>query len=162
MVKLDERFEGSWQWSTSREALEGNMLKKNGISLMLCAVMLSACAPSKAFAQALAQRTPAGVGQGAGESQLKLKPDLRAAFAEVTAKSRIDTVTEADIKRLKRLNSQAAAKPESGYTRKQKILVFSIVAGIVVLAVVLAFKTEKGGHNFCDVDPGDPDCLGAR
>jgi hypothetical protein len=138
------------------------MLKKNGISLLLCAGMLLASAPSKAFAQALAQLAPARSGQEAREAQVKAKPDLRAAVAGLTAKSRIDRVTEADIKRLERLNRQTNAKPESGYTRKQKILVFAIVAGIVVLAVVLAFNTEKGGHNFCDIDPADPDCVGVR
>jgi hypothetical protein len=138
------------------------MLKRNGISLLLCAVMLLASAPSKAFAQALAQPAPTDSGQDTSKAQVKTKPDLRTAFSELTAKSRIDTVTEADIKRLERLNRQTNAKPESGYTKKQKILVFAIVAGIVVLAVVLAFNTEKGGHNFCDIDPADPDCIGVR
>jgi hypothetical protein len=138
------------------------MLKKNGISLLLCVGMLLACAPSKAFAQAPAQPAPAGSVQDARGAQVKSKPDLRAAFSELTAKSRIDTVTEADIKRLERLNRQTNAKPESGYTKKQKILVIAIVAAIVVVAVVLAFNTEKGGHNFCDIDPADPDCIGVR
>ena len=140
------------------------MLKKNGLSLLLCAVMLSASAPSKAFAQeARSQPTYTGSGQDVRAAQMKPKPDLRAAFSELTAKSRIDTVTEADIKRLERLNRQTSAKPdESGYTRKDKIMVAAIVVGIVVLAVVLAFNTEKGGHNFCDADPADPDCIGVR
>lgn len=138
------------------------MLKKKNISLLFCAVMLLASVPSKAFAQTPVQPAPAGNAQDAGNARLKPKPDLRAAFSELTAKSRIETVTEADIERLKRLNRQTTAKPESGYTKKDKILVFAIVAGIVVLAVVLAFNTEKGGHNFCDADPADPDCIGTR
>lgn len=137
------------------------MLKKKDISLLL-AVLLLASAPSKAFAQTPVLLAPAGSAQGAGNARLKPKPDLRAAFSELTAKSSIDTVTEADIERLKRLNRQTSAKPEPGYTRKDKILVAAIVVGIVVLAVVLAYNTEKGGHNFCDADPADPDCIGTR
>jgi cell division protein FtsL len=73
-------------------------------------------------------------------------------------------VIEADIKRLEQeqQHPQIKAKSQSGYTKKDKILVFSIVAGLVVLAVVLAFTTKKGGHAFCDVDPADPDCIGSR
>lgn len=138
------------------------MLKKRDISLLLCACLLLASAPSKAFAQALAPPLTAGSGQGTSSNRLKPETDLKAAFSELTAKSRIDTVTETDIVRLKRLNQQTTAKPGSGYTRKEKILVFAIVAGIVVLAVVIGYNTGKGGHNFCDADPADPDCIGAR
>ena len=139
------------------------MRMKKVASPLICAVMLLTVAPSKAFAQTLPAQ-PAGIGQGAGDAQAKPKPGLRTALAGVMAKSRADAVTEADIKRLEseRLNPRTYAKPQAGYTKKEKILVFSIVAGLVVLAVVLALTTEKGGHTFCDIDPADPDCIGAR
>jgi hypothetical protein len=94
------------------------------------------------------------------DAQAKRKTDLRAAFAEVTARTKPGTLPGMDIKRIEREGLKA--RPQSGYTKKQKILVISIVAGLVVLAVVLALTTEKGGHTFCDIDPSDPDCIGTR
>jgi hypothetical protein len=135
------------------------MLKKV-TSLLICAIVLLASAPAKAFAQTIAQPAPEGSGQSASDAQLKPKPDLRTAIAEVLAKSRVDTATQTDIKRFKRERLQNATKDDGGFTRKEKILVYSIVTGLVVLAVVLAVKTGKGGHAFCDTDPTDPDCLG--
>lgn len=134
------------------------MRKKNITPLLICAVMLLVAAPPKAFAQTL---TPPPPTFGA---QAKPAPTLRATFAGVATKSRDAGAAEADIKRLggEWLNPQSGAQTQSGYTRKQKILVASIVAGIVVLAVVLALNSEKGGHSFCDIDPADPDCIGAR
>jgi hypothetical protein len=69
-------------------------------------------------------------------------------------------MTQADIKRFKREGPQNTAKNDGGLTKKEKILIYSIVAGMVVLAVVLGIKTGKGGHAFCDTDPTDPDCIG--
>jgi hypothetical protein len=133
---------------------------RNVTSLLICAVML-ASVPSNAFAQAPAQPEPVASGKGAIDAQTKPKSDLRTAIAEVVAKGRANAVTEADIKRFERerLNPQSTAKNDSGYGKKEKILVFSIVAGLIVLAVVLGIKTGKGGHAFCDTDPTDPDCL---
>ena len=138
------------------------MLKRNVTSLLICAVMLLASLPSKAFAQTIAQPAPVGSEQGASNAQAKPKPDLRTVIAEVIAKGRVDTITEADIKRFERerLNPQNTAKHDAGYGRKEKIIVFALVAGLVVLAVILAVKTGKGGHSFCDTDPTDPDCIG--
>jgi len=138
------------------------MLKKKVTSLLICVVVLIATAPSGAFAQTLAHTALADSGGRSSDAKAKPKQDLRGSFAEVMAKSRAGTVTEADIKRLEtdRLNPQTSAKAQSGFTKKQKILVFSIVAGLVGLAVVLAVTTKKGGHTFCDVDPTDPNCLG--
>ena len=140
------------------------MLKRNVTSLLICAALLLASVPSKAFAQAIAQPAPIAGGEGASDAQAKPKADLRMAIAEVVAKGRVNTLTEADIKRFERerLNPQSTVKNDGGYGKKEKILVFSIVAGIVILAVVLAVKTGKGGHAFCDADPTDPDCIGPR
>ena len=136
------------------------MLKKV-TSLLICAVMLLASAPAKAFAQTIAQPASDGSKQGASEAQAK-PPDLNTSIAGLLAKSRVDTLTQADMKRFEREgpNPQKAAKHEAGMTRKEKILIYSIVAGLVVLAVVLGIKTGKGGHAFCDSDPTDPDCIG--
>ena len=134
------------------------MLKKV-TSLLICAVVLLASAPAKAFAQTIAQPAPEDSGQGASNAQAKPKPDLSTAIAKIVAKSRVDTVTQTDLKRFERERLQNT-KDDGGFTRKQKILVYSIVAGLVALAVVLAVKTGKGGHAFCDTDPTDPDCIG--
>ena len=133
------------------------MLKKV-TSLLICAVLLVASAPAKAFAQTRAQPAPEGSGQGASDAQAKTKPDLRTAIAEVLAKSRADAAAPSDMKRFDRERLQNTAKGEM--TRKEKILIYSIVAGMVVLAVVLGIKTGKGGHAFCDSDPTDPECIG--
>ena len=133
------------------------MLKKV-TSLLICAVVLLASAPAKAFAQTIAQSAPEGSGQGASDAQAKPKPDLKTAIAEVLAKSRADTAAPSDMKRLERERLQNTAKGEM--TRKEKILIYSIVAGMVVLAVILGIKTGKGGHGFCDSDPTDPECIG--
>ena len=132
------------------------MLKKNITSLLICAAILVATAPSKAYAQTPAQPAPADSGQSSSDAQAKAKPDLRAAFAEVTARTKSGTSPEADIKRFesKRLNAQSPG----GYTRRQKILVTAIVVGLVVLAVVVAVKTGKGGRSICEDVPSDPSC----
>ena len=136
------------------------MLKKNITSLLICAVMLFATGPSEVFSQSLTQPAFTGSGQSLNDGQAKPKSDLRAALAEVRARTMAGGSVEANIKRLEK--ESLNAQPQSGYSRKQKILVIVIVAGLVVLAVVLALTTEKGKHSFCDVDPGDPDCIGTR
>src|SRR4030095_16390894 len=135
------------------------MLKKV-TSLLICAVVLPASAPAKAFAQTIAQPVLEDNGQGASHAHTKPKPDLKTAIAEVVVKSHLDTITHTDLKRFERERVQNTTKDNGGFTRKEKILVYSIVAGLVVLAVVLAVKTGKGGHAFCDADPTDPDCIG--
>ena len=134
---------------------------RNVTSLLICVVMLLVSVPSKAFGQAVAQPAAIASEKGASDAPAKPKSDLRTAIAEVVAKGRAKTATEADIKRFERerLNPQSTAKNDGGYGKKEKILVFSIVAGLIVLAVVLGIKTGKGGHAFCDTDPTDPDCL---
>ena len=132
------------------------MLKK-ATSLLICAVVLLTSAPAKAFAQTVAQAVDNG--RGASDAQTKPKPDLKTAVAGLLAKSRADTEAPSDMKRFERERLQNTAK--GGMTRKEKILIYSIVAGMVVLAVVLGIKTGKGGHAFCDTDPTDPDCLGS-
>jgi hypothetical protein len=134
------------------------MLKKV-TSLLICAVVLVTSAPAKAFAQTIAQPAPEHSGQRASDAQAKRKPDLKTAIAGLLAKSRADTAAPSDMKRLERVRLQNTLK--GGMTGKEKILIYSIVAGMVVLAVVLGIKTGKGGHAFCDTDPTDPDCLGS-
>ena len=135
------------------------MLKKV-TSLLICAVVLLASAPAKAFAQTVAQPAPIDDnGRSASDAQAKPKPDLSTAIAGLLVKSRADTAAPSDMKRFERERLQNTAKGD--LTRKEKILIYSIVAGMVVLAVVLGIKTGKGGHAFCDTDPTDPDCLGS-
>jgi hypothetical protein len=133
---------------------------KQVTSLLICAFVLLASAPAKALAQTTAQPAPEASGQGVSDAQAKQKPHLKTAIAEVLAKSRVDTLTPADLKRFERERLQNTVKDDGGFGRKEKILVYSIVAGLVVLAVVLGIKTGKGGHAFCDSDPTDPDCIG--
>jgi hypothetical protein len=133
---------------------------KQVTSLLICAFVLLASAPAKTLAQTIAQPAPDASKQGASDARAKPKPDLSMAIAGLLAKSRTDTVTQADLKRYERERLQNTAKDDGGFGRKEKILVYSIVAGLVVLAVVLGIKTGKGGHAFCDTDPTDPDCIG--
>lgn len=133
------------------------MLKKV-TSLLICAVVLVASAPARAFAQAVAQSAPVDNGRGASDAQAKRKPDLKTAITGLLVKSRADTAAPSDMKRFEKERLQNTAK--GGMTRKEKILIYSIVAGMVALAVVLGIKTGKGGHTFCDSDPTDPDCIG--
>ena len=132
--------------------------------MLICAALLLATAPSKAFAQTLAQPAPTGGGQSSSDARAKPKPDLRATVAEVTAKSRAGAVAGRTSSGLRGggWTPQTTAKPQSGLTRKQKVLLISIVVVLVGLAVVLAHNTEKGGHTFCDINPSDPDCIGTR
>ena len=135
------------------------MLKK-ATSLLICAVVLLASAPAKVFAQTVAPPAPVDNGRGASDTQAKRKPELKRAISGLLAKSRTDTAAPSDMKRFERQRLQNTANGEM--TRKEKILIYSIVAGMVVLAVVLGIKTGKGGHGFCDTDPTDPDCIGPR
>src|SRR5215203_5062259 len=135
------------------------MLNKNVTPLLISAVVLLSSLPSQAFAQTPSRQALTGNGQILSHTQAKPELDLGEAFAEVRARTKADTLREADINRLAKKWSypQTTAKPQSGYTTKQKVLVIFIVAGVVVLAVVLGAKTGKGGHSFCDIDPADPD-----
>ena len=133
------------------------MLKKKVTSLLICAALLLATAPSKAFAQTLAQPMPVGIGQSSSEAQAQSRTELGAAFSEVKTQARAGASLEANMKRLE--TEWLNPKPQSGSSKKDKILIYSIVAGLVVLAVVLALTTKKGGHTFCSDDPTDPECL---
>lgn len=134
---------------------------KQVTSLLICVVMLVATAPSRTYAQTPAQTTLTENEGSSGDAQAKSKQNLKAAFAELTAKSRAGAVTEADLKRLERerLYPQTKAKSKSGLTGKEKLLIFGIIAGFVGLGVVLA-KTMKKGIVFCSIDPGDLNCVG--
>ena len=130
------------------------MLMKNITSLLVCMVMLLATMPSKAFAQITAQKVAQDSGQSSGDTQAK--PDLRSAFAEVTAKAKSGVLMEADIKRLER--DRLNVQPQPGNSKRDKIIVYAIVAGLVVLGVVLAIKLGKGGRSICEDVPTDPGC----
>jgi hypothetical protein len=78
-------------------------------------------------------------------------------LGEVETQAKAGASLEANMKRLD--SEWLNPKPQKGYTKKDKILVYSIVAGLIVLAVVLALTTKKGGHTFCSDDPTDPECL---
>lgn len=130
------------------------MLIKNITSLLICTVMLLATMPSKAFAQITAQKVAKDSGQSSSDT--RAKPDLRSAFAEITAKAKSGVLMEADIKRLER--DRLNAQPQPGYTKRDKIMVTAIVAGLVVLGVVLAVKLGKGGRSICEDVPSDPSC----
>jgi hypothetical protein len=134
---------------------------RNVICLLLCAGVLLAYSPSNAFAQTPMRPALASGRLNTGESQEKPKPDLRAAFADVTTKMRSDKTTAADLKRLDgtQLNPQNSSKGQSSSSRAEKIILIAGVAAIIVTAVVLAFTLKKQQHTFCDIDPGDPDCL---
>lgn len=132
------------------------MLKKI-TSLLICTVMLITATPSKIFAQTLARLDAAVKEQSANDSQVKQTPGLKVTFAELTARSKTGASLEANIKRLER--EALNANPQSSYTKKDKIIIISVVVGLVVLAVVLGLTTKKGGHTFCSDDPSDPNCL---
>ena len=138
------------------------MLPKKVTSLLICVVILMGTVPSGALAQTHAQNLLASSVGSSSDAKAKLKQDLRASFAEVMAKSRAVTLNERDLKRFETdwLNPQTTAKAQSGMTKNEKVLIYSIVAGLVGLAVILGIKTGKGGHGFCDTDPTDPDCIG--
>src|SRR5258705_11922844 len=122
------------------------MLEK-GTSLLICAAVLLASAPAKAFAQSAAPSAAERSGKGGvSDGQIKPKSDLKTAVAEVLARSRVDTATLADVKRLERARLQNTAKDYGDMTRKEKILGYSIVAGLLVLAGVSGFKKGEGGR----------------
>src|SRR5258705_7350295 len=83
----------------------------------------------------------------------------RRAIAGLMAKSRADTEAPSDMNRFERERLQNTAKGEM--TRKEKILIYSIVAGLVVLAVGLWIKKSKGGHAVCDTHSTQSHCLWA-
>ena len=134
------------------------MLKKV-TSLLICAVMVLASAQVRVFAQTLAQSAH----EGGKQAKAKQQPDFSAAIGGLLAKSRVEKLIQSDLKRFEREgpNPQNTAKHYGAMTGKEKILIYSLVAGLVVLAVVLGIKTGKGGHTFCDTDPTDPECLGS-
>jgi hypothetical protein len=137
------------------------MLKKSVTPFLLCAAMLLAAAPSKALAQtaALSEQTAA---EGPAGERARPKPELKATFAEVAAKKRADTISKAELKRLESgwLKPQTGGS-SGGMSTKEKVLIVAIVVVIVGLAIVLAHNSDKVGNTTCDVDPFDPNCIGA-
>lgn len=139
------------------------MLKKSVTPFLLCAAMLLATAPSKALAQTVARaEQPARAAEGPAGEPARPKPDLKATFAEVAAKERADTISKAELKRLESgwLKPQTGGS-SGGMSTKEKVLIVAIVVVIVGLAIVLAHNSDKVGNTTCDVDPFDPNCIGA-
>jgi|ERR1043165_6905211 hypothetical protein len=130
---------------------------KKAISWLLCMTLLLLTTTSGTLAQSLAQLMPADSSQSLSRTPAQPKPDLRATFVGIKTQAKAGASLEANMKRLD--TEWLNPKPQAGYTKKQKILVYSIVAGLIVLAVVLALTTKKGGHTFCSDDPTDPECL---
>lgn len=133
---------------------------KSVASLLLCGVMLLTVSPSKAFAQIVAQTAAAPRGASPGGEPSKSQPRLKELFAEVAAKNKAGTISEADLKRLEseRLFPQTAPRASSGFSKKKVVLAVVIVVVIVGLAIVL----EHNGVNptvRCEDEPGTPDCV---
>jgi hypothetical protein len=135
------------------------MVKRHVASLSICLAVSLIALPLRASGQTKTPAETAASAQGAGVAQAAPESVLKKAFAEAVADKHADALTRAEIKKLEKLNLQSTAKSPGTWTKGQKVLVFSIVAGLVALAVVLALTTEKGGHTFCSDDPTDPECL---
>ena len=138
------------------------MLKRRVACLSLGLVASLVSLPLRTAAQTNTPPAAAADARREKAPQASPEPTLGRAFAEAAAVRNAGALTTAEIKKLEKLNLQSTTNSQGGYTKGQKVLVISIVAGLVVLAVVLALTTEKGGHSFCDIDPGDPDCIGPR
>ena len=135
------------------------MLRKQIVSLSVCAAVLAMGGPPRAFAQDAARPGFASGDQSSRAARGTRHTDLKASLAEEVSRVKADTSTKVDFKRLEGgQNDPRNAKPQTGYTRGQKILVGSIVVGLVVLAVVLALTVEEGPHPRCADEPADPFC----
>lgn len=135
------------------------MLRKQIVSLSVCALMLATAGPPRAFAQNAARPGFASGDQSPLGARGAQRPGLKASLAEEVSRLKAETSTKVDFERLERQqNDPRNAKPETGYTKGQKILVASIVIGMVVLAVVLALTVEEGPHPRCADEPNDPFC----
>jgi len=138
-----------------------NMIRKQIVSLSVCAVLLATAGPSGVFAQSPAKPgfTSGGEARRVARGEQR-RSDLKASLDEEVARVKADTATRVDFKRLERAqNDPRNAKPQGGYTKGQKILVASIVIAVVVLAVVLALTIEEGDHPRCLDVPDDPFCI---
>ena len=127
---------------------------KNITSLLISTAMLFTTMPSKAFAQTMAQKLAKDSEQSSHDAQAK--SDLRPAFDEVIAKAKSGVLMDAEFERLER--GRLNVQPQPGYSKRDKIIVIAIVAGLVVLGVVLAVKLGKGGRSICEDVPADPSC----
>ena len=135
------------------------MLKRCVASLSVCLAASLITLPLRVSGQTTTPAEAAASAQRAGVVPAVPESVLKKAFDEAVADKNADALTRAEIKKLEKLNLQSTAKSPGTWTKGQKVLVFSIVAGLVALAVVLALTTEKGGHTFCSDDPTDPECL---
>lgn len=131
-------------------------------SLLMCAVTLLTVAPSKALAQTVGRPAAVAAGreQNLGGAPAKPKHELRALFAEEVARSKAGTLSAADRERLEKgwLEPQSTPKPNSGFSRRDAILVVVVVVAITALAVVLAHNGVDPKPR-CEDEPGTPDCI---
>ncbi|PWT93502.1 MAG: hypothetical protein C5B55_04495 [Blastocatellia bacterium] len=127
-------------------------------SSLICAVVLVVSVPSYTFAQTPIRPATPNEARSSSDEQSTRKQSLKTAVAEAIARSRSDNTKE-ELKRLANGQVNAQSQQKHGLPTREKVLIISIVAGLVVLAVVLAVATGKGGHTFCGIDPTDPDCL---
>ena len=136
------------------------MIRKQIVSLSVCAVLLATAGPFRAFGQSPARPGFTSGDQTARGARGARQNDLKASLAEEVSRLKADTSTKVDFERLeRRQNDPRNAKPNTGYTKGQKILVASIVVAVVVLAVVLALTIEEGPHPRCLDEPTDPFCI---
>lgn len=127
------------------------MKMKTIASLLICALTLLTVTPSKAVAQR--EQNPGGV-------QAKPRPHLKSLFAEETANVKVGTLSAADIKRLEkeRLDPQSTARPNSGFSKREKILAVVIVVAITAVAIVLVHNGVDPKPR-CEDDPSAPGCI---
>jgi hypothetical protein len=131
------------------------MLKK-AISWLLCMTLLLMMVTSGTYAQSPVRLMPADSRQSLSRTQAQPKPDLRATFVGIRTQAKAGASLDANMKRLE--TEWLNPKPQAGLTKKEKYLIYSIVIGMVVLAVVIGI-TVKGGHPFCSDAPKDPECM---
>lgn len=134
------------------------MLKKNIAPLLVCAVMWLTSMPLGVLAQTPAQPELFGALE-LSEPRSELAPDLKTAIAEAVAKTKSDARVGAESVTSRRGWQNQPPASDGGYTTKDKILIGSVVVGLIVLAVVIAAKTGKGGRSLCEFEPDDPDCI---
>lgn len=132
------------------------MTKRPYASLLTCAVVVLAFAPTRALAQTVA-RPPAQTAAARAEQ----KPALKSIFAEELAKKseRAGKLSTADVRRLEK--ESLDPRPQgggSGWSKKKAVLMVVIVVVIVGLAIVLAHNGVNPSVT-CDQDPLDPNCV---
>lgn len=135
------------------------MKKKLLAASLICAVALVTVAPPKTLAQTTGQPVVVRTEQNVSVARAKLKPDLKALFAEEVAKNKSGTLTEADIERLEKARlAQTVAQPSSGFSKKEKVLLVVFLVVITAVAIVLVHNGVEP-RPLCEEEPATPDCI---